>query len=190
MDLDFTSPSTHIILGVENAHPTEKKGIIPPEVHGIEYISIVHYSGEFVTPLRGTDVSNALIELLSITRWSRLDFLVLDMPPGIGDVTLDLLRLIKGIRFLIITTSSVLAFETVKKLTRLLRDLKTPIIGVVENMKMNRSNIVRNETKKLGLKLLGEIPYDPMIEAAIGNICLLRKTLFAKKVQEMKAGIQ
>jgi len=53
LDLDFTSPSTHIILGVENAHPTEKKGIIPPEVHGIEYISIVHYSGEFVTPLRG-----------------------------------------------------------------------------------------------------------------------------------------
>lgn len=189
-DLDFTSPSTHLILGIENAHPREEKGVVPAEVHGIEYMSIIYYSGGSVTPLRGEDVSNALIELLSITRWGELDFLILDMPPGIGDATLDLLRLIKGIQFLIITTSSVLAFETVKNLARLLKSLRISMIGVVENMKMNHSNIVRSETEKLGLKLLGEIPYDATIEKAIGDVGRLRRTVFASKVEEIRARIQ
>ena len=189
-DLDFTSPSTHVILGIENVHPTEEKGIVPPEVHGIEYMSIIYYSGEFVAPLRGADVSNVLIELLSITRWGKLDYLILDMPPGIGDATLDLLRLMKSVRFLIVTTSSILAFETVKKLAGLLKDLGIPVVGVIENMKMNRSSIVGTETEKLGLRLLGEIPYDTMIEKAIGNVDLLRKTMFATKVQKIKARIQ
>jgi ATP-binding protein involved in chromosome partitioning len=153
-------------------------------------MSIIYYSGGSVTPLRGEDVSNALIELLSITRWGELDFLILDMPPGIGDATLDLLRLIKGIQFLIVTTSSVLAFETVKKLAGLLESLKIPVIGVVENMKMDQSNIVRNETEKLGLKLLGEIPYDAMIEKAIGDVGSLRRTMFARKVEEIGARIR
>ena len=189
-DLDFTSPSTHVILGIENVHPTEEKGIVPPEVHGIEYMSIIYYSGEFVAPLRGADVSNVLIELLSITRWGKLDYLILDMPPGIGDATLDLLRLMKSVRFLIVTTSSILAFETVKKLAGLLKDLGIPVVGVIENMKMNRSSIVGSETEKLGLRLLGEIPYDTMIEKAIGNVDRLRETVFATKVEEIKARIQ
>ncbi|MDI6805946.1 MAG: P-loop NTPase, partial [Candidatus Bathyarchaeia archaeon] len=94
-DLDFTSPSTHVILGIEGVQPKENKGLVPPSVHGLKYMSIVYYSGEHASPLRGVDVSNALIELLAITRWGKLDFLVVDMPPGIGDATLDLLRLIK-----------------------------------------------------------------------------------------------
>src|SRR3990170_4890960 len=93
-DLDFTSPSTHIILNAENAQPKEEKGIIPPVVKGIAYMSLVYYTGDKATPLRGADVSNALIELLSVTQWGKLDFLVIDMPPGIGDAVLDLLRLV------------------------------------------------------------------------------------------------
>ena len=54
-DLDFTSPSTHIILGIEDVHPKEEKGIIPPEVHGIKYMSIIYYSSDLAVPLRGFD---------------------------------------------------------------------------------------------------------------------------------------
>jgi len=188
-DLDFTSPSTHTILGVRNVQPKEDKGIVPPKVHGLEYMSIVYYTGDLATPLRGADVSNVLVELLSITRWGRLDFLVLDMPPGIGDATLDLVRLIKRIKFIIVTTSSVLAFETVKKLAGLLRDLKIPVIGVVENMKMNKSNAIRRQTEKLDLRFLGEIPYDTGVERAIGITDRLKKTVFAKKVEEITVRI-
>ena len=188
-DLDFTSPSTHIILGIEGVKPKEEKGIVPPIVHGIKYMSIIYYSGEYVSPLRGADVSNALIELLSITRWERLDFLVMDMPPGIGDATLDLIRLIKNIEFLIVTTPSQLAFETVRKLVSLLKELKIPMVGVIENMKMNDSKTIQQQTRKLGLNFLGKIPYDPKVEEAIGNTNKLLNTTLAKKVDQIASKI-
>ena len=184
-DLDFTSPSTHIILGVRDAQPKEEKGIIPPMVKGLEYMSLVYYSGDNTAPLRGADVSNALIELLAVTRWSQLDFLVIDMPPGIGDAVLDLVRLVKRIEFFIVTTSSKLAFETVKKLASLLGDLKVPIMGVVENMKMKPADSIRQQAKKLGMAFLGEIPFDDKVEEAIGNETLLLKTTMAQKVNEI-----
>jgi ATP-binding protein involved in chromosome partitioning len=188
-DLDFTSPSTHIILGIEGVKPEEEKGIVPPRVHGMEYMSIIYYSGDYASPLRGEDVSNGLIELFSITRWGKLDFLILDMPPGIGDATLDLIRLIRNVKFLIVTTPSLLAFETVKKLTSLLKELKVPIIGVVENMKMHDSKAIQTQVQKLNLPYLGEIPYDTKIEQAIGDTTKLLKTTFTKKVEEIAATV-
>ena len=188
-DLDFTSPSTHVILGIEGVQPKEDKGIVPPVVNGLRYMSIVYYSGDYASPLRGADVSNALIELLSITRWGKLDFLVIDMPPGIGDATLDLIRLIKNVEFLVVTTSSQLAFETIRKLVKLLKELKVPVAGVVENMKMGDSKNIQQQTRKLGLSFLGEIPYDTQIEEAIGNKNRLASTVFAKKVEEIASKI-
>jgi ATP-binding protein involved in chromosome partitioning len=184
-DLDFTSPSTHIILGAPKVQPKEEKGIIPPTVYGLEYMSLVYFVGDNPAPLRGEDVSNALIELLAITQWGQLDFLVIDMPPGIGDVILDLVRLIKRIEFLIVTTPSLLAFETVKKQVTLLRELKMPIIGIIENMKMDVTEGIAEETGKLGLKYLGEIPYDPQVEGAIGVERDLLNTAIAKKLKQV-----
>lgn len=188
-DLDFTSPSTHVILGVHDLRPREEKGIIPPQVHGLKYMSMIYYSGVHAAPLRGADVSNALIELLSIVKWGKLDYLILDMPPGIGDATLDLIRLIKRVEFVIVTTPSRLAFETVKKLTGLLQALKIPVIGLVENMKMNQSKTVQTEARTLGLTFLGAIPYDTKIEEAIGKKDMLLRTTFAEKVQEIAVRI-
>jgi len=184
-DLDFTSPSTHLILGAKDAHPKEEKGIIPPVVEGLAYMTLVYYSGDQAAPLRGEDVSNALIELLSVTHWGELDFLVIDMPPGISDAVLDLVRLVKRIEFLIVTTPSRLAFETVKKQVCLLKDLKVPIIGVVENMKMNRARTIKQETEKLGVKFLAEIPFDPKVEEAIGDAAKLRDTAIAKRIRQI-----
>ena len=186
-DLDFTSPSTHLIMGVKDAQPKEDKGLIPPVVNGLAYMSLIHFSGDQAAPLRGADVSNALIELLAVTQWGELDFLVLDMPPGIGDAILDLVRLVKRIEFLIVTTSSRLAFETVRKQVRLLQELNVPIIGVVENMKMDKAKNIEQETGKLGVKFLAGIPYDPMVEEAIGDVTKLRGTAIAKQVREVAA---
>jgi ATP-binding protein involved in chromosome partitioning len=184
-DLDFTSPSTHLIMGVKSVQPKEDKGIVPPVVKGLAYMSLVYFSGDQAAPLRGADVSNALIELLSVTRWGELDFLVIDMPPGISDAVLDLIRLVKRAEFLIVTTSSLLAFETVKKQISLLQDLKVPVIGVVENMKMNASKRIQQGTEKLGAKFLTGIPYDPKVEGAIGNVAKLLETTIAQKIREI-----
>jgi ATP-binding protein involved in chromosome partitioning len=106
------------------------------------------------------------------------------MPPGIGDVILDLLRLIHRVEFLIVTTSSLLAFETVKKQVALLCELKAPIIGVVENMKQTQSSI-ETETKKIGLRFLGEISYDPTVEAAIGDEAKLLGTSVGRTLKRV-----
>ena len=183
-DLDFTSPSTHLIMGIKGVQPKEEKGIIPPIVNGLKYMSLIYFSGDQAAPLRGADVSNALIELLSVTQWGELDFLIIDMPPGISDAVLDLVRLIKRIEFLIVTTPSSLAFETVKKQIRLLHDLHVPIIGVVENMKINKTTKIKKETKRIGAKYLAELPYDPEVEEAIGDLAKLLETVFAQRIRE------
>ena len=184
-DLDFTSPSTHIILNIQNLQPQEEKGIVPPQVHGLSYLSIVFYSGQYALPLRAADVSNALIELLSITRWESLDCLIIDMPPGIGDATLDIIRLVKRIRFLVITTPSQLAYTTVEKLTALLSELQMPIIGILENMKRKSSPSIEPQVEQNHIHLLGDIPFDLKIEESIGNTEALLGTVFAKKLEEI-----
>jgi ATP-binding protein involved in chromosome partitioning len=184
-DLDFTSPSTHIILGAKNIQPKEEKGLIPPVVQGLEYMSLIYFVGDNPAPLRGADVSNALIELLAVTQWGKLDYLVIDMPPGIGDAILDLVRLVKRIEFLIVTTPSLLAFETVKKQVALLCELKMPLIGVIENMKMDKAQGVQMETEKLKLKYLGYIPFDLQVEDSIGNTSKLLNSAVGKKIQQI-----
>jgi ATP-binding protein involved in chromosome partitioning len=184
-DLDFTSPSTHLILGAGNTKPTEEKGLVPPKVAGLTYMSLIYYSGDQATPLRGAETSNALIELLAVTLWGKLDFLVIDSPPGIGDTMLDLVKLVPRIEFLIVTTPSKLAFETVKKQIRLLKELKIPIVGVVENMKMTPSGNVKQGAQMLGVQLLAEIPFDPVIEATIGDPQKLLATKLGEKVQRI-----
>lgn len=188
-DLDFTSPSTHLILGAKDVKPEEKKGIVPARIHGLKYVSIVAYSKERTLPLRGADASNALIELLAMTIWEDLDFLIIDMPPGISDATLDIIRLVKGIKFLIVTTPSPLAFETVKKLLELLTGLKISVLGVVENMKMKENPIIRQNVAKSGIPFLGDLPFDPKVEEALGDAEALLKTDFAKKLAEIVSNI-
>ena len=108
------------------------------------------------------------------------------MPPGIGDAVLDLVRLIKRVEFLIVTTPSLLAFETVKKQAALLCELKMPIIGIVENMKMDTATSIETETKNLNLKYLCSISYDPQVEEAIGNETKLLNTAIGKKLQQIR----
>jgi ATP-binding protein involved in chromosome partitioning len=184
-DLDFTSPSSHVILSVGDLYPKEEKGIIPPEVHGLKYMSIVYYAGERASPLRGTDVSNALIELLAVTMWDDLDFLIIDMPPGISDATLDLLRFIKDVKFLLVTTPSRLAFETIRKLIGLLSGLNVPVVGVIENMKMKDSRFIQQQVEGRGLRFLGEVPFDPELEENIGDVEKLLETRFSKELEEI-----
>jgi len=183
LDLDFTSPSTHVILGVEGLYPEEEKGIVPPITHDLSYMSIVYYSADEPVPLRGADVSNALVELLAITRWGELDYLIIDMPPGIGDATLDLLRLIPRISFLVVTTPSRVAFESVRKLLLLLRETSTPVLGVVENMATKSLGYIRDKVEGLHFRYLGSLAFDPEIEDAIGDPAKLMATNFAKEIK-------
>jgi len=184
LDMDICGPSTHIILGIKDIRPEEEKGVIPPEVCGIKFMSIIYYAGDNPSPLRGVDISNALIEILAVTLWGELNFLIIDMPPGIGDAILDVIRLVKKTEFIVVTTPSKVALETVKKVLRILKELKIQIMGVVENMKTGESSI-KEEIEKLGISYLGEIYFDKDFENSIGNIEKLSKTEFAQSIKNI-----
>jgi ATP-binding protein involved in chromosome partitioning len=181
LDLDFHGPSCHIILGAKEVAPTEERGLIPPEVHGVKFMSVVYYIGDRPLPLRGDEISNAFVELLTITRWGRLDYLVVDVPPGIAEEVLDIIRLIKRGEFLIVATPSALATTTVARLSQLLQELQVPVLGAVENMCPSETGTEGAE--KFGTTLLGRIPFDPEVEEKLGDPELLLRTKFARAVE-------
>jgi ATP-binding protein involved in chromosome partitioning len=185
LDLDFTSPSSHIILDVGKQQPKEEKGLVPPIVRGLRYMSVVYYSAGRATPLRGSEATDVLVELLAVTKWGKLDYLILDMPPGLGDVTLDLLRFVGGVKFLVVTTPSKLAFETVRKLLDLLKEAKVAILGVVENMKSDDSTWIKRQVELMGVRYLGAAPYDSKLEESIGDAEGLLKTRFGEAIREI-----
>jgi ATP-binding protein involved in chromosome partitioning len=189
LDLDLYGPSAHIILGVKDVFPKEEKGIVPPDFYGIKFISIVYFTKDKPAPFRGIDISNIIIELLAITQWGSLDYLIIDMPPGIGEETLDIIRLIKNSEFLIVTTPSKVAMGSVSKLLKILKELKIPIIGVIENMSMAKSSFIRGEIGEMNLSYLGSISFDQNLESSIGDIDKLLKTNFMKDLDEITKSI-
>lgn len=185
LDLDFQNPSCHIILDFPNGKPIENKGVIPPIAHGIKFMSITYYSKEEPIPLRGQEVSDTIIELFTITRWDSLDYLFIDMPPGIGDEVLDIIKLIKNCEILIVTTPSKLAIETFKKVIEMLKKSNVKILGVIENMKRGREENVKKIAKKYGIKYLGYLKFDYKIEKCLSNPSKLLKTNFSKKLEKI-----
>jgi len=176
LDLDVYGPSSHIILGVTTEYPVEEKGLIPPNVQGISFMSIVFFTQDKPSPFRGNDISNIILELLAITQWGPLDYLIIDMPPGLGEETLDVMKYMKHSEFLVVTTSSKVAMGSVSKLLKILIELKKPILGVVENMTMKNTSYIEHEVQKLKVPYLGKIPFDNTLEDAIGHPDLLLKT--------------
>ena len=189
LDLDFTNPSSSVILGAGSAYPIEDRGVVPPKIAGVEYVSITFFTGDKPSPLRGEDLTNAFIEVLALTKWSSLDYLILDTPPGLSDLLLDLLRLVKRLSFLIVTTPSRLSLETVRKLIALLKSVKAPIIGVIENMVMDDYTPLEDEIEKLDVKFLGSVPFDPEIENVLGNPGKILRTKFADKLSKILESI-
>jgi len=185
LDLDLYGPSSHIILGASDIVPTEEKGIVPPTVHGISFMSIVFFTEEKPSPFRGADISNIILELLAITQWGALDFLIIDMPPGIGDETLDVIRYIKNSEFLVVTTPSKVAMGAVGKLLKILIELKKPLLGVIENMTMKSSSFIEEEVKRVNVRYLGKIRFDETLEDAIGKPDRLTKTNVMKNLTEI-----
>ena len=182
LDLDFYGPSAHVILGIKGVkiEIEEDKGIVPHEFYNIKFMSIVYFAGDNPLSLRGEDVSNGIVEMLAVTQWGSLDFLIIDLPPGMGDPTLDVIRLIKKMEFLIVTTPSKISLEVVKKELQLLKEAGAPIIGVIENMKT--SNLPE-------IDCIGSIGFDEHIESAIGYVDKLSETKFAKELGKIIDGL-
>ncbi len=186
LDLDLHGPSSHIILGTEDLDfPEEDKGVVPPEVAGMKFMSTVYYSQDGPSPLRGSDISDSIKELLSITRWGNIDYLFVDMPPGVGNEVLDTINLVKNPQFMVVTTPSDVALRTVEKLVLMLKELNVPIGGVIENMRNENSPDIKSEVQDMGTDHLGTVWFDNKIEEAIGAPEKVLKSDFSEDLREI-----
>jgi ATP-binding protein involved in chromosome partitioning len=179
LDADIHGPSIPKMFGVEDAHPevVEIEGrhtIIPIEKYGIKLLSI----GFFVDPQnalvwRGPVASNALKQLITDTDWGELDFFVMDLPPGTGDIHLTLVQTISITGAIIVTTPQEVALADARKgINMYMGDkVNVPVLGLVENMAWftpaelpdNKYYIFGKEggkklAEELSIPLLGQIP--------------------------------
>jgi len=167
LDLDVTSSTDDIILGAKNIYPTEDKGLIPPIFEGIVFMSFNFFSMSKPFALRGNSIVDAIKELLCVTIWGELDFLIVDMPPGFSDTVFEVMRIFKRFRVVTLYTSSPLSKEILNKMLPLIKN-KDIEIAKIENM-----------SKKLAK---GKLRYDSNFDKSIGNVKKLERTLFYQDV--------
>ncbi len=138
LDADIYGPSQGIMFGIaEGTRPQVKdqKWFVPLKAHGVEVMSMAFLTDEN-TPVvwRGPMVSGALLQLITQTAWDDLDYLVVDMPPGTGDIQLTLAQNVPVAGAVIVTTPQDLALLDAKKGVEMFRKVNIPVLGVVENM--------------------------------------------------------
>lgn len=178
LDADIYGPSQHHMLGVGERRPDivgegKAQMMLPIVAHGIQSISMGYLVTE-QTPMvwRGPMVSGALQQLLLQTRWSDLDYLIIDMPPGTGDIQITLAQKVPVTGAVIVTTPQDIALLDAKKGIEMFRKVSVPVLGVVENMALHICSNCGHEEHVFGAgggeriareyqtELLGSLPLD------------------------------
>lgn len=177
-DADVYGPSLPTMVSPENRilqMIPETKSIIPTEYLGVKLVSF-GFAGQGRAIMRGPMVSGVINQLLTTTEWGELDYLVIDMPPGTGDIQLTLCQVVPLTAAVIVTTPQKLAFIDVAKGVRMFSKLKVPCVAVVENMchfeadgkryypfgKGSGSQVVQ----QFGIPYLFELPIRPALSAS------------------------
>ena len=179
LDADIYGPSQPMMLGI-SGRPESKDGksLEPMEGHGLQAISI-GFLIDVDTPMvwRGPMVTQALEQLLKDTRWRSLDYLVVDLPPGTGDIQLTLAQKVPVTGAVIVTTPQDIALIDARKGLKMFEKVGIPILGVVENMALHVCPKCGHEShifgeggaarmcKDYGTELLGQLPLDAEIRA-------------------------
>src|SRR6187455_2391037 len=179
LDADIYGPSQPMMLGIAG-RPTSRDGksMEPMEGHGIQAMS-VGFLIETDTPMvwRGPMVTQALEQLLGETRWRDLDYLVVDLPPGTGDIQLTLAQKVPVTGAIIVTTPQDIALIDARKGLKMFEKVGIPILGIVENMSTHICPNCGHEShifgeggaermcKEYKTELLGQLPHDESIRS-------------------------
>src|SRR5690606_25656146 len=179
LDADIYGPSQHHMLGVGEQRPQIVAGasggqmMLPITAHGIQSITMGYLVTE-QTPMvwRGPMVSGALQQLLTQTQWDDIDYLIIDMPPGTGDIQITLAQKVPVTGAVIVTTPQDIALLDAKKGIEMFRKVNVPVLGVVENMATHICSNCGHEEHIFGAgggeriaqeyqaELLGSLPLD------------------------------
>jgi len=184
LDADIYGPSQPRMLGLMGRRPETRDGKLlePLVAHGIEAMSIGFLVDE-QQPMawRGPMVTSALNQLLTQTRWGDLDYLIVDMPPGTGDIQLTLAQRVPVSGAVIVTTPQDIALADARKGLEMFQKVHVPVLGVVENMSVHICSRCGHEERifgehggrslsdQYGVPLLGSLPLDRRIREETDN---------------------
>ncbi|HEX6533376.1 MAG TPA: Mrp/NBP35 family ATP-binding protein [Gemmatimonadaceae bacterium] len=169
LDADIYGPSLPILLGIEDGatrvRVSPEKHIIPLVVHGLPMISFGFFLGEGSPAIwRGPMVSKAVKQFARGVDWPPLDVLVVDLPPGTGDIPLSLAQSVALSGAVVVTQPPRVAVAEARKAAQMFRSLEVPVLGVVENMSgpfgSGAGPAVAGE---LAVPFLGQVPFDAAI---------------------------
>jgi len=180
LDADIYGPSQPLMLGIAGERPNARDGkhIEPLQSHGVAAMSIGFLvDAEQPMVWRGPMVTQALTQLLTDTSWGDLDYLVVDMPPGTGDIQLTLAQRVPVAGAVIVTTPQDIALADARKGLKMFEKVSVPVLGIVENMSVyvcSQCGHVEHifgagggarMAEQYGVRLLGELPLDARVRA-------------------------
>lgn len=166
IDLDFYGPSGQNLFPVDTQFKGGREGIELPVSDNVRVMSIGYMLGDNPFPIAGKEKIDLLIDLFSILNFPNLDFMVIDLPPGMGDELTFTQRLFKDkVSIAVVTTSSELSLNVVSRLVRYLKVENIRTLGVIINM----ANLFGEYSpiqigQKLQLEVLGTVSYYPELE--------------------------
>ena len=192
LDTDIYGPSMPSLFGLHapEVKTNEFKLLIPVEHHGLKLMSFGFLLGDAPAVMRGPIVTRYIQQLLFQTDWGELDYLIVDMPPGTGDVQLTITQSIKLTGAVIVTTHHSLSLVDTARGILMFEKVKVPILGVVENMAYfvapdtGRKYYIFGEQKagalsaRFGVKTLVEIP---VLEQLSGDLRAYRSNAYVEK---------
>ena len=182
VDTDIYGPSVPVMFGLEGAKPrvNEKRKIIPIIKHGVHLLSMGLLVDDSEAVIwRGPMVSGAVRQFLNDAEWGELDFLLLDLPPGTGDIQLTIVQTVRLAGAVIVSTPQKVALADARKGLVMFEKVNVPVLGIVENMAwftppdlperkyfLFGEGGAENLASETGIPLLGKIPLEEILRAS------------------------
>jgi ATP-binding protein involved in chromosome partitioning len=186
LDADVYGHSIPRLMGILDKRPTAiDQTFIPVENYGVKVVSMEMFKPERSDPVayRGPLLHKVLEQLLSDAYWGDLDLLLLDLPPGTGDIAISLGQLIPGSEIIVVTTPQIAAAEVAERAGRIAHQIKQPVIGVIENMSETISATTGEKISIFGSGG-GEETAKRLSELVGADVPLLAKVPFDTNIRE------
>jgi ATP-binding protein involved in chromosome partitioning len=176
LDADVYGPNVPLMLGVDQTPEALGDRIQPIERHGLKVMSMGFIApGDKPLIWRGPMLHNVIQQFLRQVDWGGVEFLVVDLPPGTGDVALSLMQTAPITGAIVVTTPSDVSLEDARKAVNMFRQVRVELLGIVENMSylvcphcQTRVDVFshgggRRTAEEMGVNFLGEVPLDPEV---------------------------
>jgi ATP-binding protein involved in chromosome partitioning len=176
LDADVYGPNVPLMMGIRDQPAAIGDRIQPLEQYGLKLMSMGFLSpGDKPLVWRGPMLNSVIQQFLRGVDWGNLDYLVIDLPPGTGDVQLTLIQTVLVTGAVIVTTPSEVSLEDARKAVLMFKQVRVPVLGIVENMSYmiapqskERIDVFgqgggKRTAETMGIPFLGELPLDPQV---------------------------